>query len=345
MSNAIINNWKWEWRNKVKYGGAGNVNMEVETSMRVAWPRMHAMFQDPLHPCFKLEHGLKVKRIESTAKFRQIMAKFSALNTDISSDTWGPFYRCEMDPPPFTRAERTARQHILDLSMCPEKAARMLLDIEPREPFLNRLDFFEYLAAFVVVYPTMSYRRTRDRQRKYMFIYIHGLTCPMNVEYLMNGLRVLHSIPVEWASVLAVGTTSTETVCRRVNKLAVSQQCKYAMAVSTRLRSFWLQSVETFVNATQLPTTRQRRSHHYDLCAQNSFQLTTSEWRQIRMAPHIHQRTTNTVSTHALLKERGCNMHRSESAQKAFRAKNKKRTPFTLLRRPSSNPGARSSGH
>ena len=161
----------------------------------------------------------------------------------------------------------------------------------------------------------------------------------------MNGLRVLHSIPVAWASVLAVGTTSTETVCRRVNKLAISAQIKYVMAVSTRLRSFWLQSVETFVNATQLPTTRQRRSHHYDLCAQNSFQLTTSEWRQIRMAPHIHPRTTNTVSTHTLLKERGCNMHRSESAQTAFRAKNKKRTPFTLLRRPSSNPGARSSGH
>ena len=191
----------------------------------------------------------------------------------------------------------------------------------------------------------MTYRKTRDRQRKYMYLYIHGLTALMNVEYLFNGLRMLHTIPVEWASVLAVGTTSTETVCNRVNKLAKSQQCKYLMAVSTRLRSFWLQSVETFVNATTLPTTRQRRSHHYDLCAQNSFQLTTSEWRQVRMAPHTHPRTTNTVSTHALLKERGYNMHRSHAVQKAYQAKHKKRTPFTLRRRPCRNLNASASGH
>ena len=126
MSNCVINNWKWQWRIKVRYGGLDNVTAEAETSMRVAWPNMHAMFQDPLHPCFKLEHGLKIKRIEETAKFRQIMSKFSALNTDIPPEAWGPFYRCEMDPPPYTPAESTARRQILDQSMAVQKATSMM---------------------------------------------------------------------------------------------------------------------------------------------------------------------------------------------------------------------------
>ena len=118
-----------------------------------------------------------------------------------------------------------------------------MLDINPKVPFANRLEFFQHLAAFVVAYPSMAYRRTRDRQRKHMYVYIHGLANPATVEYLFNGLRMLHTLQIEWASVLAVGTTSAETICRRVNKLTVSQERKYAMTVSTRLGSFFLVAV------------------------------------------------------------------------------------------------------
>ena len=332
-SNAVIDNWRKEWRERVQYCGTDNATGELETSMLVAYPNMIALFQDPLHPCFKLEHGLKHKRIPATNKFRKIMAKFSALNPDTLPASWGPFYTTDMDIQ-YTQAEKRARQSILDRSMPAAKAAKMIADINPKMPFANRIEFFQLLAAFVIVYPSMALRRTRDRQRKHMYIYIHGLTAPATVEYLFNGLRMLHTIPISWASVLAVGTTSAETICRRVNKLTVSQERKYAMTVCTRLRSFWLQSVESFVNVTQRPTTRQRRAHQYDLFAQSNFHLTNGEWRRIRMASHAHPRTDTTAKTHRMLKQGGYNMYRSDSMEKAVHERPIKRTPFNLRRKP-----------
>ena len=90
--------------------------------------------------------------------------------------------------------------------------------------------------------------------RKYLF----DLTKPINMEYLFNGIRVLHSIPTPWATVLAPGTTSVETVCRRVNKLAQAQgdkicddcRCSPASFLAT-IRGYLRQSYRKSNNAGQ----------------------------------------------------------------------------------------------
>ena len=125
------------------------------------------------------------------------------------------------------------------------------------------------------------------------------------MEYLSNGIRVLHSIPAPWASVLAHGTTSVETVCRRVNKLAQAQGDKYVMTAAARLRAFWLQSVATFARATANPTTRANRANMYDLVAQVTFALMPGEWQSVLKAPHNHEHTETTASTYRALKDGG----------------------------------------
>ena len=133
-------------------------------------------------------------------------------------------------------------------------------------------------------------------------------------------------MPLQWASVLAVGTTSVETICRRVNTIARPQGVKYLMTIETRLRCFWLQSIMSFRNATIHPTTRQRRPYKYDAAVRSSLRLTDAEWSTILNAPCEHRNTDSLITTFKELKKGGYILKRPAYTLPT------KRTPYTLQR-------------
>ena len=233
----------------------------------------------------------------------------------------------------------------------PLELARLTLEAsDPNEPFHNRLQFYQHLAAYARIYTEKLNARTRIMVRPGEYRRARDLLVTWanttNTEYLMNNVCVIQRIPIRWHSQLPSGTCSTETVCYRVNQTLDNLPTAHYEHVLHTLTAMHLRSLLSFSAVRSTPSIVHNRQCNYEMGTIAAVKFTDDDWKlHCRTEPILPNRQRKRATQQYLRENPPSKRPRRTSDHIRTPIRRVHRTPFELRRRPltrqdSNHPGS-----
>ena len=215
MIDALASRLSARALQQVRYFSVDNPSAKMWRCVRQICPNLHVLALDPVHLPMTCEYASSRRRTACTRALRGIMQKFTARSSSCDASTWGPVFTGE-NTRAFTREEERARLQIEDRSMSLKTANKILHDLNPGEPFWERIEWIRSLAALAAVYRAEVERICPGPNRK-IYELLHTAAAAPRTEWYFNNLRMRHMIAEARLSLLPVGTTSIEALHHEVN--------------------------------------------------------------------------------------------------------------------------------
>lgn len=282
---------------------------------------------DPTHACMHYEQALGKHRSAGSGTLRKFMAKFCGRDPDITANIWGPMFEGN-NCPRITGQEQKLREEIKSGSMPARKAQQVLSASDALKVWPTRLQFVEAIAALAAVH-SEDLARKIDGTKITVATILYNLTAGDRMEWLFNCLRYRHFLPEAVRVLLPSGTASNEALHAEINAWFRQVQQMHRSTLALKLRIQQLGKLIPHMVALHSPTSRQMPEGHLLARYLGNPLWSTSAWaewlsqRQVDL-PLADQRK----SEKRTVADAGLNMRRP-AAQRT-----KKRTPFTLERRP-----------
>ena len=300
------------------------------------------MALDPVHLAMTCEYASFRKRTPCTRALRKILSKFSAVDETLNAGAWGHFFngcRC----PELTAMEVKFRNQIEDRSMHKSSAEKILANLDATTPFYLRVEWAQSLAALVSVYREDVDRVAPGPNRR-IWQLLHTATAPDRSEWYFNKIRLRHSIPTRWLSLLPIGTTSNEALHHEVNCWFRETQKIHQSSLKMKLRILRLAKLMSHNSAMYHSTSRQLPPAIVLARASSQVLWTQTEWKlwcralavegRIQKAelPIERSRMAERAAVSATVRKRPSSKMQLPNAKR-------RRTPHTLLRKDSLRRG------
>ena len=171
-------------------------------------PNLEVLSLDPLHIAMKYEQASYERKSPGSRFLRQIISKFSAPGSSLRIGK--ELYYDGGEIPKVGPAEKRARQLLEEGRMQKSEAEALRSSLDSGEPFLCRTEFVLLLAALAALWPDEVKKITFSG--KPLLRSLVRVAEPSQVEWLLNGTRYRHRCSRTTLDMLAVGTTSNESL-------------------------------------------------------------------------------------------------------------------------------------
>ena len=176
--------------------------------LRRVRPNLEVLSLDPAHIATKYEQASYERKSPGPKFLRQIISKFSAPGTN--SGIGAEMYYDGAEFPKVGPAEERARQLLEKKSMEKCEAENLRSNMDSGEPFSSRAEFVLLLAALAALFPEEVKKMAFSG--KPLLRSLVRIAEPSQVEWLLNGTRYRHRCSRATLDMLAVGTTSNESL-------------------------------------------------------------------------------------------------------------------------------------
>eukprot|EP00435_Cladocopium_sp_Y103_P017516 s1987_g4.t1 len=200
--------------NQIQFLCTDSPTFKLYKRMKELCPQLSCLCLDPIHLAIVYEYAQWGKRTQGSKCLRALLRKVAVIDPQKSAASWGPFFEGK-DPPQLTREEEKARSLILD-GMSAAAADRILASVDPQAPLFCRITFIEALAAICAKYQAEVSRKVTGTSKEVRKV-LWSACAPDRLEYLMNNLRVRHSMDAHMRALLPTGTTSNEALHAEIN--------------------------------------------------------------------------------------------------------------------------------
>ena len=312
---------------QVEHIAVDNPSGKLFQELKGALCKLTSVSLDPTHACMHYEQALGKHRSAGSGTLRKFMAKFCGRDPDITANIWGPMFEGN-NCPRITGQEQKLREEIKSGSMPARKAQQVLSASDALKVWPTRLQFVEAIAALAAVH-SEDLARKIDGTKITVATILYNLTAGDRMEWLFNCLRYRHFLPEAVRVLLPSGTASNEALHAEINAWFRQVQQMHRSTLALKLRIQQLGKLIPHMVALHSPTSRQMPEGHLLARYLGNPLWSTSAWaewlsqRQVDL-PLADQRK----SEKRTVADAGLNMRRP-AAQRT-----KKRTPFTLERRP-----------
>ena len=242
-------------RAQVEYIAADNPSPKLHRSMAACCPRFKALYLDPVHVVIVYHTAFWHQWTPGQAVLRRIQAKFSKVDRSLRGDHWGPLYT-GAEVVPFGRVEESFRGLVLRGGMAPGRAANVINSMDDEKPWRSIQEYLEAVAAMVAAFPGEMARKTYMQGRSIRSV-LWCATATERVQWLFNGIRVRHNMPVSMVALLGSGTAPNESLHHEVNTWYRNQPEVFPVTLSLELRVARLAKLVAHNAALYRPTLRQ----------------------------------------------------------------------------------------
>ena len=337
ICTAMLENMTHSQLAQVRHLCSDNASPKLLRCLREVCPNLLVLSLDPNHLFFVYESAFYENRTAGSHFLRKIMRKFSATRGRLHN---GRAYYTGGAINDYTRAEMTSRRLLMHSSMALRRAAALEADIDTDRAFSSRAEFIQYLAAVVKLYPKDVKRKTTSG--KTIKAVLVSASEASRCEWYFNYSRYIRTLPRKVLELLPTDTASNEALHAELKRWFQNvPQGLHPSMLQLKLRMFHIAKVLAHTTALYHPTLVQRSQNAVLHRAAGAL----DPWSENDAWKHWCQtlRRGSAVSK-ARLKLR---QHRSDvkqaiskwKAEKAApsppKAMRKKRTPFTLKKRPS----------
>lgn len=177
------------------------------------------------------------------------------IDSNMAANAWGPMF-LGIDAEPLTRQENSWRKHITDNTLSMIRAKKIHDTLDPNAPFKTREEFFKCIASLCCLYKDEVSKLVTGTSKPVR----HVLLCaclPERAEWLMNNLRIRHSVPLGLSKLMPFGTTSNESLHAEINRTFKQTQTIHQATLHIKLRILLLAKIIAHDNALFKSTLRQ----------------------------------------------------------------------------------------
>ncbi|CAE7292816.1 unnamed protein product [Symbiodinium sp. CCMP2592] len=230
---AMRQNFSVEQLNSVHHVGTDSPSEKLLAELKGICQNLKSLMLDPIHLAIVYEYGFWNKK-----------------NPD--KDYWQQLYDGSMARP-LGDEETRIRAMILDCSMSDSETARVLDNLNPEKPFMRRLDFIKAVAALCRRYKVVEVTRKAAGPNKDINKILWAACAPDRVEWLMNNIRVRHSMRASYLWFLPSGTSSNEALHAEINSWTRTTNVLHRSTLALKLQYFlYIKTLQHYL-ATQFP--------------------------------------------------------------------------------------------
>ncbi|CAK0802818.1 unnamed protein product [Prorocentrum cordatum] len=318
--------------------------------------RESILHEDPVHLAIVYNQAHWRKHSPGQAVLRIILNKFTKVSSDLNGAAWGAPYTGHQASS-LSAAEGRAQSLIAGGGMQKRRAHKIIADLDANEPFVRKLEFIEALAALTSVYWEEVDRRTPAAPSKKLADVIANAAQHSRCEYLFNNLRMRHSLPARAPPLLGSGTSPNEALHSEINKWFKNQLELHAQTLELQLGVNVIGKQMMHNSAMYAPTLRQLSSQTVAASVVCSFAISAAEWanhcasqaqeqrapRQAQLPLALQRKAAEPLANKWKVDHKRMVGARKPAGQQQFirtlkrpgAAKQRKRTPFSLVRKRS----------
>ena len=319
-------------------------------------PQLKFLCLDPVHLAIVYNQAHWRKHSPGQAVLRIILNKFNKVSSDLNGAAWGAPYTGHQASS-LSAAEGRAQSLIAGGGMQKRRAHKIIADLDANEPFVRKLEFIEALAALTSVYWEEVDRRTPAAPSKKLADVIANAAQHSRCEYLFNNLRMRHSLPARALPLLGSGTSPNEALHSEINRWFKNQPELYAQTLELQLGVHVIGKQMMHNSAMYAPTLRQLSSQTVAASVVCSFAISAAEWanhcasqaqeqrapRKAQLPLALQRKAAEPLANKWKVDHKRMVVARKPAGQQQFirtlkrpgAAKQRKRTPFSLVRKRS----------
>ena len=241
-------------------------------------PNLRAVALHPVHLAINYEHAHFNKRTAGSRDLRKLLRKFNVSKADLASDWWGVAYTGRDAPRPDDYAD-SLRDMILDHSMSLAQAKAVLASVDPEQPWLHGDQFVQALAAHSAVHRAELNRRTHVAGQTLSKL-LWNAAAPGRLQWYLNHLRAVHSMPVGVRALRGSGTSPNEAFHAELNGWLRNQPETYSSTVELQLQIGMHAKLLAHVNALRHPTLREARQNVVLARSSSALSQDPHAWRE-----------------------------------------------------------------
>ncbi|CAK0905471.1 unnamed protein product [Prorocentrum cordatum] len=319
-------------------------------------PQLKFLCLDPVHLAIVYNQAHWREHSPGQAVLRIILNKFNKVSSDLNGAAWGAPYTGHQASS-LSAAEGRAQSLIAGGGMQKRRAHKIIADLDANEPFVRKLEFIEALAALTSVYWEEVDRRTPAAPSKKLADVIANAAQHSRCEYLFNNLRMRHSLPARALPLLGSGTSPNEALRSEINRWFNNQPELYAQTLELQLGVNIIGKQMMHNSAMYAPTLRQLSSQTVAASVVCSFAISAAEWanhcasqareqralRKAQLPLALQRKAAEPLANKWKVDHKRMVVARKPAGQQQFirtlkrpgAAKQRKRTPFSLVRKRS----------
>ena len=122
--------------------------------------------------------------------------------------------------------------------------------------FFTRVEFIECIAVITRLLPEETVRQVPGHNKS-VRAFLHCVTAPDRIEWLLKNLRMKHSIAPEFRPLLPTGSTSNESLHAEINNWFRQTQTMHQATLTLKLKIMRLSKLKSHNSAMYNPTLRQ----------------------------------------------------------------------------------------
>jgi len=241
-------------------------------------PNLRVLALDPVHAAFKYEDTFGRRRTPGSRALRGMLRKFWQYDPSQTASAWGPPFDGRPLPGELSRLHHLHRHYIRSHSMPIAEAELALATLSPDTPWRCASDFVHAVAALSAVHQSEICRSGTSNAGE-LTRHLLNITSSTRVEWMMNNLRILHSMPAHLRPLAATGTTCNEAFHAEMNQWFRNGKSTYRSTVHVQLSCGTLAKLLAHSHAWRSPSLRQQR--HDEVLTRTVFatSLTAASWR------------------------------------------------------------------
>ena len=237
----------------------------------------------------------------------------------------------------------SARAHIIRLDMPKTQCRKIIKELDGEVPWIATVDFIEALAALCSTYPKEVRRKSHCNGIQLKRV-LYNLTSATKMQWYFNNIRYRHTIPCTEIALLGSGTSPNEALHAEINRVSKNQPEWYSTTAELQMRITAFAKNMAHNCAAYHPTLRQINSSlllHRRVagvaidpttwttyCEQLNTPGSSTLSKAIIPIFRNRQRISNRIKNH------NWNRRPAASTKVSKPVLKKKRTVFTLKRRP-----------
>ena len=244
---AMQHTFTEEQLQSVRYVATDSPSEKLLTQLQNICPNLQALMLDPIHLAIVYEYGFWNKKSSGSKQLRRILRKCIAVDASLDKNYWQLLYDGKMARP-LGDAENKFRAMILDLSMSDREATQVLNQLDQDTPFLNRVEFIKSVAALCRIYKSEVTRKAAGPNKDINKI-LWAACAPDRLEWLMNNLRIRHTMTTPYRWFLPSGTSSNEALHAEINSWTRSINALHRSTLALKLQYFmYIKTLQHFLS-------------------------------------------------------------------------------------------------
>ena len=251
---ALKDNFSDEQLMSIRHIGTDSPSEKLITKLREVCPNLRSLMLDPIHLAIVYEYGFWNRKSSGSKQLRRILRKCIAVDASLPAKYWHNVYDGNMARP-LTVEENDCRSVILNFAMSHSEVSEILDNLQEDAPFRHRLEFIKAVAALCCRYKSEVVRKAAGPNKDINRI-LWSACAPDRLEWLMNNIRVRHSMSASYLWFLASGTSSNEALHAEINSWTRSINVMHRSTLALKLQYFMYIKVLQHYLSTEFPMSR-----------------------------------------------------------------------------------------